>query len=113
MSALIMLITKDNESIPWKFTEDFNLSEEETSKYVTAYIEYKKTLPGYRATTTKYVDNLTKEVVLEFDTKENAKNAQALLYTPEPGTLPYEVINFFTNKYNDLGIAYTRRSFII
>ena len=44
MSALVIIITKDSENIPWKFAEDFNLSEAETSKYVTAYIEYKKTL---------------------------------------------------------------------
>lgn len=106
MATLVLTITRDSVDVPWKFANE--LTEEEKISHVYPYREYIISLPGFIETTLTNPDELTTVVTHTFDTEENARSAQALLFRAEPGTFPYEQKTFWDEKYASWGISYTK-----
>lgn len=85
-------------------------TQEEIDNTLIPFLEYIKTLPGYDWANTTSVfseDNNTLTTTHNFDTIENAIDADLKMFTPEEGTISYTRNQLVQSRIKSSGFNYT------
>lgn len=110
---IIITITKSSPDEVWIALNDRNFvtnnfTQSEIKNIMDPYFKFRTSLPGFQSDVPNKVDDITMDIIITFDTLENAQNGMQQLAPPYANNSIQEIFyTLISNKRKEFGVNYT------